>query len=100
MKILLGIIIFISGIALLIGVGYYLDALRSVTTADDYRMGINAGIIGISLLPFVISVGFYKVVDMLENAIEQRKIWLEGMNYNLIQIRKRIDVEKKEAHTG
>lgn len=100
MKILLGLIIVISGIALLIGVAYYLEALRSVTTADDYRMGIGAGIIAMSLLPFIISIGFYKVVDMLEDDFEHRKIWLEAMNKNLIEIRKRIDIEKKEAHRG
>lgn len=97
MKVLLGVIIFISGIALLIGVGYYLDAVRSVTTADDYRMGIGAGIVGASLLPFIISLGFYKVVDTLEHQGEQKEKWLESINYNLLDIRgKYLKREKEE----
>lgn len=90
MKSLLRVVMVLSGIALIIGIVYYVQAEASVTTADDYKTAIGAGIVGISLLPFVISLGFYKVVDMLEGGAEQRKIWLEGINYNLLEIRKNI----------
>lgn len=96
MKTLLGVIMILSGIALIIGIAYYLEALRSVTTADDYRMGIGAEIIGMSLLPFITSLGFYKLTDIFENETEQRKIWLEGMNENLLEIKKYLKGGEKE----
>lgn len=85
MKTLLQVIMIITGVALISGIIYYLQAR---TTADEYKIALGAGIIGTSLLPFIISLGFNKLIEMFEYKAEQRKIWLESINHNLLEIKK------------
>ena len=53
-----------------------------------------------SLLPIIIlivlSIALYKIISVLEEIREQEKIWLEGINYNLLEIKKYLKGGKTE----
>lgn len=83
MKSLLQVIMILSGAALIIGTGLFIEGYGGI------GMVRGTAIIGMFLIPFVTSLGFNIVVDILEKQAQKRESWFEAMNHNLLEIRKK-----------
>lgn len=83
MKSLLQVIMILSGTALIIGSVLFIEGYRGI------GMIRGTAIIGMFLIPFVCSLGFNVIIDILERQAQKRESWFEAMNYNLLEIRKK-----------
>ena len=83
MKYVLLAIMFITGMILIIGLFILL------TSIGDRQIDPRAGIIiGMVIIPFILSLGFYSVIDILEKQAKAREVWFEAFRLALRDIEK------------
>ena len=83
MKYVLFAIMFITGMILIIGLFILLASIGD--RQIDPRAGI---IIGMVIIPFILSLGFYSVIDILEKQAKAREVWFEAFRLALRDIEK------------
>ena len=88
MKSLLSVIFVLTGLGILVGIVLWVSSSRIVSTADDYQAYLGAGVLVACLLPFTISLGFYKLITIAEEHKEVTEVYLDLINDHIMDLKR------------
>jgi len=88
MKSILRVILVLTGLGILVGIGLWVSSSRTISTADDYRAYFGAGVLVACLLPFTVSLGFYKLITIAEEHKKVTEVYLDLINDHIMDLKK------------